>query len=124
MSFFLEFVSLEISSQMCCLLYQICNHIMVLSSSPTSQYLKLLGIIDIKELLQADNKAFLKDIMNKNIISLKKEISIGEATKMFTRYGFRSLPVIDEDNKIVGIVSQRDIMKLTLHLSLIHISEP
>jgi magnesium transporter len=78
---------------------------------------KLLGIIDVKELLQADNKALLKDIMNKNIITLEKESSIGEATKMFSRYGFRSLPVIDEDNKIVGIVSQRDIAKLTLHFS-------
>jgi magnesium transporter len=76
---------------------------------------KLLGIIDVKELLQADYKALLKDIMNKNIITLKKESSIGEATKMFSRYGFRSLPVIDEDKKMVGIVSQRDIAKLTLH---------
>jgi magnesium transporter len=76
---------------------------------------KLLGIIDVKELLQADNKAHLKDIINKNVITLKKESSIGEATKMFSRYGFRSLPVVDKDNRIVGIVSQRDIMKLTLH---------
>ena len=81
----------------------------------TDEDSKLLGIIDVKELLQADNKALLKDIMNKNIITLKKGGSIGEATKMFSRYGFRSLPVIDENNKIVGIVSQRDIMKLTLH---------
>ena len=76
---------------------------------------KLLGIIDVKELLQADNKALLQDVMNRNVITLKKESSIGEATKMFSIYGFRSLPVIDKDNKIVGIVSQRDIMKLTLH---------
>jgi Mg/Co/Ni transporter MgtE len=76
---------------------------------------KLLGIIDVKELLQADDKAQLKDIMNRNVITLEKKSSIGEATKMFSRYGFRSLPLIDEDNKIVGIVSQRDIMKLKLH---------
>jgi magnesium transporter len=77
----------------------------------------LLGIIDVKELLLADNNSLLKDIMNKNIITLKKESSIGETNKMFNRYGFRSLPVIDENNKIIGIVSQRDIIKLTLHFS-------
>lgn len=76
---------------------------------------KLLGIIDVKELLQADDEALLKDIMNKNVITLKKESSIGEATKMFSRYGFRSIPVTDEDNRIVGVVSQRDVAKLTLH---------
>jgi CBS domain-containing protein/sporulation protein YlmC with PRC-barrel domain len=78
---------------------------------------KLLGVIDVKELLQADNQALLKDIMNKNVITLDKESSIGEATKMFSRYGFRSLPVTDNDNKIVGVVSQRDVVKLTLHFS-------
>jgi CBS domain-containing protein/sporulation protein YlmC with PRC-barrel domain len=78
---------------------------------------QLLGVIDVKELLQADNQAFLKDIMNKNVITLDKESSIGEATKMFSRYGFRSLPVTDNDHKIVGVVSQRDVVKLTLHFS-------
>jgi magnesium transporter len=76
---------------------------------------KLLGVIDVKELLQADNEELLKDIMNKNVITLKEESSIGEATKMFSRYGFRSLPVTDKDNKIVGVVRQRDVAKLTLH---------
>ena len=76
---------------------------------------KLLGIIDVKELLQADDEALLRDIMNKNVITLEKESSIGEATKMFSRYGFRSLPVIDNDNKIVGVVRHRDVAKLTLH---------
>jgi len=34
---------------------------------------------------------------------------------MFSKYGFGSLPVIDNDNKIVGVVRQRDVAKLTLH---------
>ena len=42
---------------------------------------KLLGIIDVKELLQADSQELLKDIMNKNVITLEKESSIGEATR-------------------------------------------
>jgi magnesium transporter len=75
----------------------------------------LLGMIDIKELLQADNRTLLKDVMNKNVITLKKDNSITEATKMFSKYGFGSLPVIDNDSKIVGVVKQRDVAKLTLH---------
>ncbi|MGE5465479.1 MAG: magnesium transporter MgtE N-terminal domain-containing protein [Syntrophothermus sp.] len=76
---------------------------------------RLLGIIDVKELLQADDEALLKDIMNKNVITLKKESSIGEATKMFSRYGFRSLPVVDNENNLIGVVRHRDVAKLTLH---------
>jgi magnesium transporter len=81
----------------------------------TDEDSKLLGIIDVKKHLKEDHEALLKDIMNKKIIPLDIESSIGEATKAFSRYGFRSLPVIDNDNKIVGIISQRDVMKLTLH---------
>lgn len=83
----------------------------------TDENKKLLGIIDVKELLQADDKALLKDIMNKSVITLKEESSIGEATRIFSRYGFRSLPVTDKENKIVGVVCQRDVAKLTLHFS-------
>ncbi|HWQ47444.1 MAG TPA: CBS domain-containing protein [Methanosarcina sp.] len=76
---------------------------------------KLLGILDVKEILQADDEALLKDVMNKSVITLKPESSIAEATAMFSRYGFRSLPVTNKENKIVGVVSQRDVAKLTLH---------
>jgi magnesium transporter len=76
---------------------------------------KLLGIIDVKEILQADDEALLKDIMNKSVITLKPESSIGDATAMFSRYGFRSLPVTNKENRIVGVISQRDVAKLTLH---------
>jgi predicted transcriptional regulator len=41
--------------------------------------------------------------MNKSVITLKEERSIGEVTMMFSRYGFRSLPVTNKDNKIVGV---------------------
>lgn len=76
---------------------------------------RLLGILDVKEILQADDEALLKDVMNKSVITLKPESSIAEATAMFSRYGFRSLPVTNKENKIVGVVSQRDVAKLTLH---------
>lgn len=74
-----------------------------------------MGILDVKEILQADDEALLKDVMNKSVITLKPESSIAKATAMFSRYGFRSLPVANKENKIVGVVSQRDVAKLTLH---------
>lgn len=76
---------------------------------------KLLGVIDVKELLKADDKALLKDIMVKNIISLKKESTLGEAETMFSRYDFRALPVTEEDDKMTGVVRYRDVTKLTHH---------
>ena len=75
---------------------------------------RLLGVIDLKELLKADDRASLKDIMVKNVIALKKESTLGEASTTFSRYDFRALPVIDGD-RMVGVVRYRDVTKLTHH---------
>jgi CBS domain-containing protein len=76
---------------------------------------KLLGVIDIKELLMADDDILLKDIMVTGIISLKPESTLKEASTMFTRYSFRAIPVTDENDKIDGVVKYRDVMNLTHH---------
>jgi predicted transcriptional regulator len=73
----------------------------------------LLGIIDLRELLQADDKAFLRDIMIENVITLSTESTLKEAAKEFARYGFRSIPVVDEENRLIGVIPYRDVMNLT-----------
>ena len=75
----------------------------------------LLGVIDLKELLQADDRALLKDIMVENVISLNTESSLKEASQSFARYDFRALPVTDEENRLVGVIPYRDVMNLTHH---------
>ncbi len=74
---------------------------------------KLLGVIDLKELLMADENALLKDIMTTNVISLDPDSTLKEAWEMFKRYGFRALPLINGDGKMHGVVPQRDVMNLT-----------
>ena len=74
---------------------------------------KLLGIIDLKELLQADDKVLLVNIMTKNAIALKKESTLGEASNMFSRYDFRALQVVDNDDNMIDVVRYRDVTKLT-----------
>jgi magnesium transporter len=75
----------------------------------------LLGVIDLKELLQADDKAFLKNIMVENVIALNTESTLKEASQSFARYDFRALPVTDDKNRIVGVIPYRDVMNLTHH---------
>jgi magnesium transporter len=73
---------------------------------------RLLGILDIKELLQADESAILKDIMVDNYISLDPDSTLKEASEMFTRYDFRALPITDDHDVILGVVTYRDVMGL------------
>jgi magnesium transporter len=73
----------------------------------------LLGIIDLREMLQADDKAFLRDIMIENVITLSTDSTLKVAAREFARYGFRSIPVVDEENRLVGVIPYRDVMNLT-----------
>jgi magnesium transporter len=72
----------------------------------------LLGVVDIKELLQSDDQAKLKEIMVDNVISLSPENTLREAADMFKRYSFRVIPVTDEENHILGVVTYRDVINL------------
>ena len=73
---------------------------------------RLLGLLDIKELLQAEDKALLKDAMVENVISLDPDSTLKEAAELFTRYDYRALPITDEGDKILGVVTYRDVMGL------------
>ena len=73
----------------------------------------LLGVIDLKELLKADDKAFLRDVMVENVITLSTGNTLKEAAQEFSRYGFRALPVVDDDKRLAGVIPYRDVMNLT-----------
>ncbi len=72
----------------------------------------LLGVLDIKELLQADDRALLKDVMIENVVTLEPDCTLRKAAEMFARYEFRALPIADADRKLVGVVTYRDVMGL------------
>jgi CBS domain-containing protein len=73
---------------------------------------RLLGVIDIKELLQGENSALLRDVMVDNYISLEPDSTLKDAYEAFARYDYRALPITDDRRKILGVVPYRDVMSL------------
>ena len=61
---------------------------------------------------------FVSDRMTKNIVTIGPETSLGEARKLMSENNFRHLPVVDDDGKLVGIISDRD-MRAALPSSLL-----
>ncbi len=76
---------------------------------------RLLGVVDIKELLQADDKALLKDIMEGHVHTLDPDSTLKEALQMFMRYDYRAIPVTDDNDKMLGVVTYRDVVRLKHH---------
>ncbi len=73
---------------------------------------KLLGVIDLKDLLLADDNVLLKDIMVDTVVSLNPGSTLKEANHLFKRYGFGALPIVDDQDRIIGVVPYRDVMDL------------
>ena len=69
-------------------------------------------MIDIKELLKADDEDTLRNLMVEKVISLNPRSTMKQAADYFIRYGFRALPVTDQNGIILGVVPYRDVMNL------------
>ena len=69
---------------------------------------KLLGFVDIKSILLADTDKLVKDIMNTNIIKTNTLEDQEEVTKMFDKYDVVAIPVVDKENRLVGIITIDD----------------
>ncbi|WP_456372463.1 CBS domain-containing protein [Methanocaldococcus sp.] len=51
----------------------------------------------------------VKDIMTKNVITAKKDEGVIEAFEKMLRYKISSLPIVNDENKVIGIVTTTDI---------------
>ncbi len=72
---------------------------------------KLLGIVTVKDLLLCHNdEARVEDIMLTNIISVNTHTDQEEVAKVLSKYSFIALPVVDRENRMVGIVTFDDAM--------------
>lgn len=80
---------------------------------PVSENGKLVGFITAKELLRAASKpaARIKDIIRKGTISVPPEMDIDDAARILFRYGLRNLPVVDKEGKLIGMISNIDIVR-------------
>ena len=69
---------------------------------------KLLGVIDIKDLLIADRDELVKDIMDENVVKADTLEDQEEIIKMFDKYDCVALPIVDQEDRLVGIITIDD----------------
>jgi magnesium transporter len=69
---------------------------------------KLIGIITAKDLLLSERNVCIKDIMKTNIISVTTVEDQEDVAAMFNKYDIIALPVVDKENRLVGIITIDD----------------
>ena len=70
---------------------------------------KLLGIVTVKDLLLAeDDEMLISDLMETDLISVTTHTDQEEVARIFSKYDFIALPVVDKEYRMVGIVTVDD----------------
>lgn len=71
---------------------------------------KIEGVVSIRDLVLADRDQKIKDIMNTNVIFSTTHTDKEEIAELFDKYDFYALPIIDTENRLVGIITVDDVM--------------
>ena len=72
---------------------------------------KLIGLVTVKDLLLAqDDETPIQDMMETNLISVNTHTDQEEVARMFSKYNFLALPVVDKESRMLGIVTFDDAM--------------
>ncbi|MGN1045233.1 MAG: CBS pair associated ParBc domain-containing protein [Candidatus Methanomethylophilaceae archaeon] len=79
----------------------------------------LLGFVTAKELLRFHDRqdAKMREVMKRGTICCHPDMVIDDAIRVLFRYGIRNLPVVDGDKKLVGIISNIDIVRSQIEKS-------
>lgn len=76
----------------------------------TSAHRKLEGIVTVKDLLLADPDTVIEDLMDRNVIYAVTTEDQESVSEKFSDYDLMALPVVDLENRLVGIVTVDDII--------------
>jgi len=71
---------------------------------------RLVGIISLRALTTTSSNTTLKDIMIKNVHSIRPETDQEEVARIVAQYNFLAVPVLDSDSKLLGIVTVDDVV--------------
>jgi len=76
----------------------------------TDEHRHLIGVLGIRALLLAEDDDIVGDIMEQNFISVQTLDDQETTAQVLSKYGFLALPVVDTENRLVGIVTVDDAM--------------
>jgi len=71
---------------------------------------KLLGVLSLRDLVFARPETPIREIMHTDVMSVPVHLDVEEVARLFDRYNFLALPVVDEGGRLLGIVTVDDVI--------------
>ena len=72
----------------------------------------LVGTVALRYLLISEPDVIIGDLMHENVISLNTLMDQEEVARQFKKYDFTSMPVVDNENRLVGIITVDDVVDI------------
>ena len=73
---------------------------------------ELLGTVTLRNLLLSQGEEIIGDIMHENVIAITTLMDQEQAAAQFKKYDFTAMPVVDNENRLVGIITVDDIVDI------------
>jgi len=73
---------------------------------------QLFGVISLRGLLMANPQASLADLMDARVVHVGLEEEKEEIASLFAKYGFKAIPVVDEGNRIKGVITFKNLLEV------------
>ncbi|MFQ6110516.1 MAG: magnesium transporter [Nitrospinota bacterium] len=70
----------------------------------------LVGVVSLRDLVTAAPQRVLRDVMAKNVWKVQTTTDQEEVARVVSRYNLLAIPVVDEENKLVGIITVDDVI--------------
>jgi len=71
---------------------------------------QLVGVVSLRQLVISDNDVQLKDIMEPGVVSVRTDTDQEEVARLVSRYNLLAIPVVDERNILLGLVTVDDVI--------------
>ncbi|OPY40848.1 MAG: Inosine-5'-monophosphate dehydrogenase [Methanoregulaceae archaeon PtaU1.Bin222] len=72
---------------------------------------QVMGYIAARDLLFQSPSTSIREVMSENLIVADPDMSINDAARVIFRSGIQKLPVVDEQNRLLGIISNTDVIR-------------
>ena len=72
----------------------------------------LVGTVGLRYLLLSDPDAVIGEMMHKSVVSLHTLMDQEEVARMFKKYEFTAMPVVDNEDRLVGIITMDDVVDI------------
>ena len=71
---------------------------------------RLVGVVSLRQLITANSEQPVADIMSRRVISVPATMDQEEVARVLRKYDFLALPVVNDDNVLLGVVTVDDVM--------------